>query len=200
MKFLLEVPFVYNIFQTIGGGERAKNIYMKEYVKPKPGDKVLDLGCGPGTMIKYFQDVRYFGCDPSQKYIESAKQHYGSQGKFYCLDLSQTPWPDEQSFDLIHLTGIMHHLNDDLCKKILEIAYGLLGKGGRLVTLDGCYIENQKWLDKFFVSMDRGKFIRPANSYRALFGQQSSQVMSYIRSDLSWPIPYSIVIHELIKK
>ncbi len=43
------LPAGYRFFRRLIGGKSAWRIYLAEYVKPVPGEKILDLGCGPAT-------------------------------------------------------------------------------------------------------------------------------------------------------
>ncbi len=57
-------------------------MYINEYIRPKKGDKILDFGCGPADILKFLTDVDYVGIDSNERYIQSAKQKYGSKGRF----------------------------------------------------------------------------------------------------------------------
>jgi hypothetical protein len=48
--FLLTLPSVYRLFRNIVVGHGY--VYVSEYVRPVPGEKVLDIGCRPGTFWK----------------------------------------------------------------------------------------------------------------------------------------------------
>ena len=65
-----------------------------EYVKP--GDKVLDLGCGNGRLLKLFASVPvdYIGIDNNEKLIELAKKNYPDD-KFLIGDILALPFPEK---------------------------------------------------------------------------------------------------------
>ena len=80
LSSLLSFPAGYRLFRWMVGGESAWKIYLAEYVKPVPGDKILDIGCGPADVLNYLPAVNYTGLDISPEYICSAKKRFGSQG------------------------------------------------------------------------------------------------------------------------
>ena len=104
---LLSVPAVYRVFRALVRGGNA-NAYMTEYVKPVAGEKVLDIGCGPGEILEELPAVDYLGFDISTKYIEAALKRYGQRGRFFCGDVGLTTIDAEAgSFDVdrIHARG-----------------------------------------------------------------------------------------------
>ena len=76
LYFLLALPSVYRIFRTIVRGDGCR-IYVSEYVQPLPGEKVLDIGCGPGDILENLAAVDYLGFDISREYIEAARKRFG---------------------------------------------------------------------------------------------------------------------------
>ena len=79
---VLGIPAAYRLFFLIVGGD-VRKIYTTEYVKAQPGEKVLDIGCGPGDILEYLPDVKYTGFDLSPEYIEAAKKRFGERGRFF---------------------------------------------------------------------------------------------------------------------
>ena len=91
---VLGIPAAYRLFFLIVGGD-VRKIYTTEYVKAKPGEKVLDIGCGPGDILEYLPDVKYTGFDLSPEYIEAAKKRFGNRGRFFCNDVGLTALEEE---------------------------------------------------------------------------------------------------------
>lgn len=54
--------------------------FVENYVKPFPGMKILDLGCGPEDILAYLPDVEYWGYGISEAYIAQAKTRFGNGG------------------------------------------------------------------------------------------------------------------------
>jgi hypothetical protein len=43
---LLDFPRLYSRFADCIGGD-ARSVYTREYVRPAPGQRIIDIGCGP---------------------------------------------------------------------------------------------------------------------------------------------------------
>lgn len=192
-KFL-SLPAGYRLFRWMVGGESGWNVHLTEYVKPAPGDKVLDLGCGPADVLDYLPAVNYTGLDISPEYIHSARQRFGSRGRFLCGDVGQATIAGEQgSFDLVLATGVLHHLDDAQASQLFALARLALRPTGRLVTYDGCYAPRQSRVARWLLAHDRGKFVRTQEEYVRLAAAQFASVEPQLRHDLL-RVPYTHLI------
>jgi SAM-dependent methyltransferase len=193
VKDLLKSPSLYLFSQQILGAKRARRKCINEYARPTPGMRILDIGCGPGYVLEYLPKVCYYGFDVSPSYIASAKRKYGEKGQFYCQHFDAATAGKLEPFDLVLMMGLLHHLNDKEVLGLFEVSLQALGKGGTLITLDGCYHQNQSLLAKFLLKRDRGEWIREASDYSRLASKLFRQVDSHIRGDL-FILPYSALI------
>src|SRR5215813_10297923 len=57
VRFWLKVPFLYNLFQTVIGGNALRRSFIDTHVRAKAGDKVIDIGCGPAQILPWLPDV-----------------------------------------------------------------------------------------------------------------------------------------------
>ena len=120
---ILSFPAGYQLFQRMVGAESARKTYLAEYVKPAPGKKILDIGCGPADILNYLPVVNYTGLDVSPEYIRSAEKNFGAKGRFCCGDVGLATIDGEQgTFDLVMAIGVIHHLNDAQAAKLFELA------------------------------------------------------------------------------
>ncbi len=109
----------------------------------QPGEKVLDVGCGTGTLaIETQQRVgaagRVFGIDPGTQQIARARSKAARLNlpiDFRVGVIERLPFPD-QSFDAVLNTIMMHHLPADLKRQGLGEIGRVLKPGGRLVIAD----------------------------------------------------------------
>lgn len=191
---LLSHPVLYRLFQQWVGVEHAREIYLAEYANPVPGEKILDLGCGPGDILDYLPEVNYTGLDLSPEYIRAARERFGSRGRFRCADLGVATIEGEQeSFDLVMAIGVLHHLDDVHAGRLFALARRALYPGGRLVTYDGCYVPGQSPVARWLLARDRGQFVRTQDEYVRLASTHFSTVQPILRHDLL-RIPYTHLI------
>lgn len=194
LSSLLELPAGYRLFERMVGGEFAWRTYLAKYVKPAPGNKVLDIGCGPADILNYLPAVNYTGLDISPEYIRWAKKHFGSRGRFLCGDVGKATLEGEQgTFDLVLAIGVIHHLDDAQAARLFDLAGSALRPTGYLATYDGCRVPQQSSIARWLLARDRGKFIRTREEYLRLARTRFSSVEPYLRHDLL-RVPYTHLI------
>lgn len=165
---LVTVPKVYGAIQLLLGADRSRRRYVEEVLNPRPGMHVLDVGCGPGTILPYLPAVDYTGIDLNARHIEHARAAFGTRGRFLVGDVSRTLGIEGMSFDLINVSGLLHHIDDAPAAALLRDCLALLRPGGRLVTIDPLRMERQRVIAKFLIALDSGLRIRSARAYRQL--------------------------------
>jgi len=195
---ILSNPYLYSATMRLLGSDQISRIFIETYVRPKPGDNVLDIGCGPADILNFFPDVNYYGFDIDARYIDAARKQFGKRGTFVCNKVSKDTLEKNSRFDVILAKGVLHHLNDTEAADMFELAQMHLKPDGRLITFDGCYVPGQSILAKKFLAMDRGKYVRTKEAYMKLASQSFSNVIPTIRHDLL-RIPYTILIMECTK-
>jgi SAM-dependent methyltransferase len=191
---LLALPAVYRGFVHLVGKD-IRRVYAEKYLQARRGERVCDIGCGPGDTLSYLPPVDYVGIDISAGYIKAAQKRFGHMGRFLCRDLTQAAADNLGKFDLVMANGLLHHLDDDEAMRVLNLASRLLERHGRLVTLDGCYVDRQSWFARWMLRMDRGKFVRPKDGYLSLAQRVFPHVACHERHDLI-RIPYTHLIME----
>src|SRR5262249_33209123 len=155
-----------------------------EYIQPVPGEKVLDIGCGPADILDYLPQVDYTGVDLSAEYIESARQRFANRGRFWCNDVGaggvEALESELGSFSLVLATGLVHHLDDRQSAAMFDLVARALRPGGRLVTFDGCYMPGQSKVARWFLARDRGRFVRGKEDYARLASARFSTVEQHV--------------------
>jgi SAM-dependent methyltransferase len=192
LRNVLALPVMYRAWVRAIGGN-ARETYVREYLRPEPGERVLDVGCGPGDVLAYLPELTYIGVDLSEKYVAAARNRFGTRGEFRCQDVSELAVQEPASFDLVMANGLLHHLDDATAAHLMDVAARALKPGGRLVTLDGCRVPGQSRFARFMLNMDRGKFVRHEAGYVGLARARFSRVESHVRHDLM-RLPYTHII------
>ncbi len=109
----------------------------------QPGEAVLDVGCGTGTLAlvakeRVGETGRVAGIDPSAPLLDGARRKAARRGlpiDFQLGVIEQIAFPD-QSFDVVLNTFMMHHLPHDLKRQGLAEIARVLKPGGRLLVVD----------------------------------------------------------------
>jgi ubiquinone/menaquinone biosynthesis C-methylase UbiE len=109
----------------------------------QPGEAVLDVGCGTGTLAMEVQRRvgsagRVIGVDPGSEQIARARTKAARHDMpiaFQVGVIEQLAFPD-QMFDVVLSTLMMHHLPASLKAQGLEEIARVLKPGGRLVIAD----------------------------------------------------------------
>jgi SAM-dependent methyltransferase len=192
VRSVLSRSWAYQSFWHAIGGDERNRVLLREYIRPAPGDRVLDIGCGPGTMVPYLPGTEYVGLDLSKEYVESARRRF-PQARFVCQGVGEYDLVEPDYFDIVLGLGVLHHLDDSEALDLFEIARDAMKPGARLVTLDGVWTDDQSQVVKYLLSRDRGRFVRSEAGYRELASKVFSNIESSVRHDLL-RIPYTMLI------
>jgi SAM-dependent methyltransferase len=193
IRSLLSSPWIYGLSQTILGCRKERKEIATAYLRPEAGFRVLDIGCGTAEIIEYLPEVDYFGIDLSQRYIRAAERRYGGTGVFSCVPLEEFVLAESEPFDLVISLGVLHHLDDEEVIHLFLKANSVLRPGGRIVTMDPAFVENQSLFAKTLMRLDRGKNIRTPNEYLNLCKNVFDEADVSVRHDLM-TVPYSRAI------
>lgn len=105
---------------------------------PKKGEKVLDVGCGWGTVSLWLQkrDFKVVSIDSSPESIKYCRKMAAREGinpKSFVLKDGKDTGFEAESFDAVYLPDVLEHVYRDDCLKIIEEAYRVLKPDGKLV-------------------------------------------------------------------
>jgi ubiquinone/menaquinone biosynthesis C-methylase UbiE len=124
------------------GRDKAIREKLIELAAPSPGEKVLDVGCGTGTLALALKSSvgtgEVHGIDASPEMIEVAKEKAAKAGSAIDLQVAlieAIPFPDA-TFDLVASSLMLHHLPDDLKRTGLDEIRRVLKPGGRFMAVD----------------------------------------------------------------
>lgn len=193
-RSILTIPYVYTAFQALMGADRSRRSFVGEHVKPWAGMSVLDIGCGPGDILKFLPEVQYYGFDICLPYISEAQRKFEGRGVFHCALLTENHLAALPKFDVVLATGLLHHLDDTQAVEILTLARNALKQSGRLITIDPCFTEDQSSIARFLIRNDRGRNVRDRTGYGHLAHTVFEDVITTVKNQ-SW-IPYTHCIME----
>ncbi|WP_276850655.1 class I SAM-dependent methyltransferase [Enterocloster lavalensis] len=101
-----------------------------------PGDRVLDLGCGNGNLIRMLGEVKQVSCwgaDLSPQMIREAGKNLGEGVNLAVADAASLPYGDGQ-FDIVICNASFHHYTEP--ERAVEEIRRVLRTGGTLILGD----------------------------------------------------------------
>ena len=105
--------------------KRLKSI--NKYIKKE--DKILEIGCGSGNILKFVNSKNIYGLDISPKMIEFCKKTIPN-GDFTTGDAENLPYEDN-FFDKVIISEVLYYLPN--IEKALKEAHRVLKKDGLLL-------------------------------------------------------------------
>jgi SAM-dependent methyltransferase len=171
LRSILALPWVYRPFAHILGIEANRQWFIDDILCLRDGQKLVDVGCGPADILDRLPGVEYVGLDISDIYIQAARAKFKTRGRAKFLSGSVEDWmrdPLTYEADLVLTNGVLHHVDDDDAKKILEFAYRALKDNGRFIFYEPCYLIWQSGISAYFMSLDRGQNIRTEQRWKEL--------------------------------
>jgi ubiquinone/menaquinone biosynthesis C-methylase UbiE len=125
------------------GRERAFRDETLALASPLPGESVLDVGCGTGTLAIAAKRAigptgSVYGIDPSPEMIARARAKAKKRGldvTFENAVAEALPFPDAR-FDIVLSTVMLHHLPRKVRLQALGEIRRVLKPGGRVVIVE----------------------------------------------------------------
>lgn len=109
----------------------------------EPGMNILDVGCGTGSLSVAAKqnlglDGRVVGIDPSSNMVDLAHQKAEKAGVEveFRVDVIENLEFDDNQFDLVLSSLMMHHLTDDLKESGMQEVHRVLKPGGTLLIIE----------------------------------------------------------------
>jgi ubiquinone/menaquinone biosynthesis C-methylase UbiE len=185
--------FSFLFFGGFGGEKRLRELAI-EWLEPHPGDKIIDICSGSGTLTIMLADKLHgegetVGIELSPDLVAKARKKNIPPGvEFIHGDAQQIDYPDYY-FDKAVIFGALHEMPYEVRRNVLSEAYRIIKPGGSIFFLE----HNQpkrKWKATCFSAMER--FNPEYKTYkdllkRGLNNQLKEAGFEIIRTDIiSW--------------
>ncbi|GAA1797165.1 hypothetical protein GCM10009682_18530 [Luedemannella flava] len=184
VKSLLSSVPMYVGLQKAVGAHRVRYLAL-ERLNLQDGDVILDVGCGPAYYFDRLPNVKYYGFDTSERYIEHARKNFGDRGSFRCEIFTEEHLPELPPVDKVILMGLLHHLTDDQCRHLLDLSARVLAPTGEVCSIDPTFEPNQNPIAKWMSSNDRGEHVRQPEGFVALAKESFGDIEGEIVNDVT---------------
>ncbi|MSP92705.1 MAG: class I SAM-dependent methyltransferase [Myxococcales bacterium] len=198
LRAVLTRPRAYDAFQRLIGADTFRRWYVDTLLEPQTGWSILDIGCGPGTMVRFLPEgVAYHGFDMNARYIAFARQDLGDRGTFEVARVGDTPLR-AGGFDVVMANAMLHHLDDAEASHLVDAAWAQLRPGGFLLTYDNAWVPEQSRLARWLIGHDRGRHVRTPAQYLELVQRRFADVRTTLRHD-GYRIPYTLYTMKAVR-
>jgi SAM-dependent methyltransferase len=165
-----------------------RNIFLSVLDKylPRPADgrerRVLDLGCGTGTMLKY---LSRYGRAQGVDMDEGAVQFCHERGVYDVQQVGEMPLPfEDDTFDLVTALDVVEHIEDD--RAALRELNRIIRPGGMLMISVPAY--RFLWGAQDEISHHKRRYTAPEVRERMLEAGFKIRRLSYFNTFLFPPI------------
>ncbi len=134
------LPLYDPVVRLLGGNAARRTLLDQAGLRP--GQRVLDVGCGTGSLVTLikclYSDVEVVGLDPDPKALARARRKAERDSVSIRFDqgfADELPYPDA-SFDRVFSSFMFHHLEHDDRENTLRAIRRVLKPGGSLHLVD----------------------------------------------------------------
>lgn len=189
VRRLASVPGLFDALRwTLEGGYRGHHRVVQRFLSQ--GGRTLDLGCGTGIYSRFFTPDRYCGVDISPAYIAAAKAKFPTH-RFEVQDATATSF-STAGFDACMISGVLHHLDDELAAQVLSEVSRVVKPGGVVVIWEDIPAAWWNLVGHAIHRLDLGSHIRTPQGYRELI--QGTLDVTHSESMRSGAMDYQVFI------
>lgn len=190
---VLRQPWAYEALQHLLGAEKSRRRFADEVLRPSPGERVLDIGCGTAGIARYLGDVTYVGFEPNAEYVNRGRvENAGRDVTLHTGYFDAAAAASLAPFDLVIVSAVLHHMDNRQGEELFRLLARVTKLEGRVVTLDNVYVPDQNPIAKLVISLDRGRNVRDPEGYAALARPHFAQVTGEVKHRTF--IPYTFWI------
>lgn len=158
---LLDNPRIFNYVRFLLAGKQIKmKNFIKEAINAYNCRSVIDICSGTGDFAELISnDAIYLGIDLNNDFVKYAKKKYKGEEnkKFKKIDVLKPEKIISKKFDAVFIISTIHHFSDKELNILLPTVKKIVNK---VIIIADIIPDPPHPLQKFFASIDRGKFVR----------------------------------------
>lgn len=149
-KFYDRFTFLYPVVELFLKPQKRR---LFERINSCPSGRLLEIGIGNGSNLKYYQTHEIVGVDTSEKMLAQARKLRKKNVQLFQMDGQTLSFPDE-AFDYVILSHVIAVV--DQPEKLLEEAYRVLKPNGKIFILNHFTPDNAlKYVDRLFATFSK---------------------------------------------
>jgi ubiquinone/menaquinone biosynthesis C-methylase UbiE len=133
----------YDIVAALFFGGRRRRVFARLAAASgaRPGDRVLDVGCGTGYFTRVMAEAvapggTAQGVDPSGEAIAHAQRLTGLANCTFCVGIAEALDAPDGSYDVVVSSLLIHHLPESLRSQAIGEMFRVLRPGGSVLIAD----------------------------------------------------------------
>ncbi len=105
--------------------------------RPEPGQAVVDIGCGTGTQLVFYQRAgcKVSGVDASPTMFAAARKKLGDEADLRLESATRTSFSDD-AFDLVMVMFVLHEMLPEIRPLVLEECRRIVKRDGSILVAD----------------------------------------------------------------
>ena len=153
--------------------ERKRIRRILALLAARPGDRVLEIGCGAGHILAQVPNARRFGIDLAESLLAKAARRLAKRGSLVQGDAEHLPFRD-RAWERVYCSEVLEHIPSPAAA-LAEMHRIVAGGGVAVVS-----VPNERLINRLKA------MLRKSGLYRALVGLRSEDYQMPERMDDEW--------------
>ncbi|MFG3436115.1 class I SAM-dependent methyltransferase [Nonomuraea sp. NPDC047897] len=135
-------PRAYDVLASLAFAGRRREVFTRlaALSGARPGDRVLDVGCGTGYLTRVLAPLigpagQVVGVDPAPSMVEHARRRAPANCS-YAVGVGQALDLADESFDVVVTSLAVHHMPEGERGAAVREMFRVLRPGGRLLVVE----------------------------------------------------------------